>query len=97
MSCKTLSYVNDVFNMLSMSIPSNRKMEISGYIVPFLMSETINSFELMLNQKVKYNNLLESISEKFSDISFSTTKMFYMTNSKVIGIYFKLKMKWILI
>jgi hypothetical protein len=76
--------------MLSMSIPSNRKMEISGYFVPFLMSETINSFELMLTQKVKYNNLLESISEKFNDISFATTKMFYMVNSKIIGKHFNL-------
>lgn len=88
MSCKTVNYVNDVFNMLSMSIPSNKKMQISGYFVPFLMSETINSFSFESNEKVKYNVLLDNISEKFNDISFSTTKMYYMNHSKIIGISF---------
>lgn len=85
MSCKTVNYVNDVFNMLSMSIPSNKKMEISGYFVPFLMSETIFSFNFVSTEKIKYNLLLNKFSENFDDISFSSTKMYYMQNSTIIG------------
>ena len=87
LTCKTQSYVNDGFNMLSMSVPSSKAFQVSGYVVPFLMSETISSFKFDACENTKYNILLEQISKKYNDICFNTTKMYYMTNSKIIGNY----------
>lgn len=71
--------------MLSLSIPSNDKMEISGYYVPYLMSDIIYSFKATSSEKMKYQNLIDGINKNCDTISVESSKMHFISYSKVIG------------
>ena len=78
--------------MLSLSIPSNDRMEISGYYVPYLMSDIISSFKATSSEKMKYQNLIDSINDNFDSITTETSKMHFISYSKVIGMDLSLLM-----
>ena len=85
LKCQFQSYVTDVFNMLSLSLPSNKRMEVSGYIVPFVFSETIRSFKFDTTEKLKYSEILEALRKENSTISYENYKMYFLLSSRLVG------------
>ena len=85
MKCKNESHVTDVFNMLSLSLPTNEAFKVSGYIVPYLFSDKIKSFEFQTTERLKYSHMLQSIREKIPTFTDENYKMFFMLSSRVVG------------
>lgn len=85
MKCKHQSYVTDVFNMLSLSLPSNEPMEVSGYIVPYLFSQTIRNYKFETTERLKYSEMLKSIKKVKPEFSDENMKMYFLLSSRVIG------------
>lgn len=92
MKCKNQSFVTDVFNMLSLSLPSNERMDVSGYIVPYLFSDTIKSYKFQTTERLKYSEMLISIQKKMTYFTHDNIKMYFLLSSRVVGnLYFLLK------
>lgn len=85
MKCKNQSYVTDVFNMLSLGLPSNDPMEVSGYIVPFLFSETIWHIKFQTTERLKYSEMLNSIAKRLPGFTSENYQMYFLLSSRVIG------------
>jgi len=85
MTCNYQSYVTDVFNMLSLSLPSNDPMEVSGYLVPFVFSETIRNYKFQTTERLKYSEMLNSIQKVNPIWNVDNLKMYFLLSSKVIG------------
>ena len=85
MKCKHTSHVTDVFNMLSLSLPTNEAFRVSGYIVPYLFSEKIKSFEFETTERLKYSDMLQSIGQKIPSFTDDNYKMYFMLSSRVVG------------
>lgn len=85
LKCKNMNYVTDVFNMLSLGLPSNDPMDVSGYIVPFLFSETIHQIKFETTERLKYSDMLKAINKKFPAFNNDNYMMHFLLSSKVIG------------
>ena len=85
LKCKNQNYVTDVFNMLSLGLPTNDPMNVSGYIVPFLFSETILQIKFETTERLKYSEMLKAIGKQMKAFNNDNYKMFFLLSSKVVG------------
>lgn len=85
MKCKNQSHVTDIFNMLSLSLPSNDPMKVSGYVVPYLFSDTIRSYEFQTTERLKYSDFLKSIGDGAEHFTTENYTMFFLLSSRVVG------------
>lgn len=86
MKCRFHTNVTDVFNMLSLSLPSNDPMTVSGYMVPYLFSDIIQSFKFDSNEKLKYKDLLTGLQKSINQpVDVETYQMYFMLSSRIVG------------
>lgn len=85
MECKNQSQVTDIFNMLSLSLPSNEPMDVTGYLVPYLFSDTIRSFNFSTTERLKYLDFLKSIAKDVEYFNDDNYMMYFLLSSRVIG------------
>jgi hypothetical protein len=85
MECKNQSQVTDIFNMLSLSLPSNDPMSVTGYLVPYLFSDTIRSFDFKTTERLKYLDFLKSIANDIEYFNDDNYMMYFLLSSRVIG------------
>lgn len=85
MKCKYETYVTDVFNMLSLSLPSNDNMKVSGYIIPYQFCAPIRNYDFNTTERLKYSEMLKSINKEIPNFTNDNYKMYFLLKSQVVG------------
>jgi hypothetical protein len=85
MKCKNQNHVTDIFNMLSLSLPSNDPMKVTGYVVPYLFSDTIRSYDFQTTERLKYSDFLKSIGNGSPHLTKENYIMYFLLSSRVVG------------
>lgn len=85
LKCKKMNYVTDVFNMLSLGLPSNEPMEVSGYVVPYLFSDTIWQLRFNTTERLKYSDMLKAIGQELPGFTNDNYMMHFLLHSRVVG------------